>query len=530
MVDVTRFRESRSWLAHSALLAGFSGAMLASSAQASGAIEAISRMAALGSPVSIDVDLGPDDLTAPFDQSVVRLSDGEDIFDREATMSVRNGHRFITLSTVASAAAGRHEGSLLLDLCKDRMCKSGPVTPMIALPYDINIIANGQVWPGDHLTSLSSTSNTPDWAMFQGNAAHTGFVPVRVDPNKITTRWQIFSNSLQASFIPGVASMATSDGLVYLSGDLQLKVFRESDGGAVWSHDFSDLTYPSVNPPAVVNGVAYVAAGHQSSTYMFAFDAKTGVKQFQTQMSSQWETYLSPAVGDVGVYTNAGTYGGLYGFSFTGTQLFFSSEQQQSVWTPAVDGSGVYSYTGELRIVNPSTGALTHSIKDPSFTNYVGTIGGSPVLGSTGSVFAANYANAQFIGDNTLLNFRVDTDSIGWRVDGAYPTTPGYSDGNVYAVNNRPLRLEVRAERNGALRSSWTPPSSGGDAYFVSEVLLTQNLIFVSTNITTYAISRTTNKVVWSYPISGKLALSKSGILYVQSPTSLTAFNVSQGR
>ena len=77
---------------------------------------------------------------------------------------------------------------------------------------------------------------------------------------------------------------------------------------------------------------------------------------------------------------------------------------------------------------------------------------------------------------------------------------------------------------------SWTPPAAG-DTKFVSEVLLTQNTVIVSTNLSTYAIDRKTNHVVWSYPVAGNLALSPNGILYIESPgtngaTTLTAINV----
>jgi hypothetical protein len=282
-----------------------------------------------------------------------------------------------------------------------------------------------------------------------------------------------------------------------------------------------------VNPPAVSKGVVYVAAGQQDSTYMFAFDATSGAQVFQSQMSSQWENYLAPTVGDKGIYTNAGTYGGLYGFKRDGSPRFFVGENQQSLWTPAVDGSGVYSYTGYLQVVDPRTGAVTHTIEDDTFTNYTYIIGGSPVLGAPGSVFVANYINAQLNGGgigNTLLRFSVATDSIAWKVAGDYPTTPAYAAGYLLAVNNKPFRLEVRAEADGGLQWEWSP--SAGDQYFVSEVLLTQNLAFVSTDVATYAISLKTHKKVWSYPLSGKLALSKSGILYIQGSDTLTAFNV----
>ena len=283
-----------------------------------------------------------------------------------------------------------------------------------------------------------------------------------------------------------------------------------------------------MNPAGIANGIVYVAAGQQSSTYLFAFKTSNGALVFKSEMSSQWENYLAPTIGASGIYTNAGTYGGLFGFATSGAELFFATENQTSLWTPAVDSNGVYSYTGYLQVNDPVTGAVTHTIADPSFQLYIYEIGGSPVIGAPGSIFAANYANSLLNGGgigNTLLNFRVASNSIAWQVAGDYPSTPAYDKGRLYVANNNPVRLEVRAENDGALVWSWIPPQAG-DTGFVSEVLLTQNLVFVSTNLATYAVDLSTHMTVWSVPLVGKLSVSKNGILYIQAADEISAFNL----
>ena len=252
---------------------------------------------------------------------------------------------------------------------------------------------------------------------------------------------------------------------------------------------------------------------------MWAFNAADGALVFKTPMSSQWEHYLAPSVGASGVYTNAGTYGGLFAFTPAGQSLFTAFEPQTSVWTPAVDGNAVYVYAGGgLTVADPVTGATTVTIADPTYQNYIYEIGGSPVLGAAGSVFVANYANWILNGGgigNTLLRFDTAAGAIAWQVAGNYPATPAYDAGVLYAVNNFPVRLEARAEADGALLWSWVPPQAG-DTGFASEVLLTKNLVFVSTNLATYAIDRTSQHTVWSYPQTGKLALSQNGVLYIE--------------
>jgi outer membrane protein assembly factor BamB len=354
-------------------------------------------------------------------------------------------------------------------------------------------------------------------------------VPVNVNPNQFSTRWQIPMAEVLPSWMYMRVTLTTYNGQFFNAGNKILYARKEFDGSLVWQYDFSGLQFPSVNPPAVANGIVYIAAGQQDSTFMFAFNAADGTLIFKTPMRSQWDTYLAPTIGAKGVYANAGTYGGLYAFNTSGQQMFFAQMAQTDMWTPAVDVAGVYTYTGGiLQVIDPSSGAVLNSITDPTFQNYSYEIDGSPVLGAAGSVFVANYNNAPInnssIG-NTLLNFNVSKNIIAWQIHGVYPSTPAYAEGVLYVANENPIRLEARAESDGTLLWSWTPPQAG-DTNFKSEVLLTNNLVFVSTNLSIYAIDMNTHRTVWSYPLMGKLALSQNGILYIQGQNFLIAINL----
>jgi hypothetical protein len=48
----------------------------------------------------------------------------------------------------------------------------------------------------------------------------------------------------------------------------------------------------------------------------------------------------------------------------------------------------------------------------------------------------------------------------------------------------------------------------------------------VATNLATYGIDVQTHRLVFSYPLPGRLALSHNGILYIQGVGPLTAINV----
>jgi hypothetical protein len=485
----------------------------------------ISRMVATGTPLVVQLAVSSQSFSGSIHS---QASDPSSLFKASVSVAPANGTYAFALTVSPTIAAGHYTGSVTLSLCSDQACTM-PLSPAsVAVPFDVYVLSSSSSWPGNNLTTLAPYPGVPDWTMYQGNAAHTGYVPVSLDPNSFSTRWRGPSLGNQIGYNASEETLTTSDGQLFLPNGLALYALNELDASQVWTHDFSTLATPSINPPSVANSTVYVVAGQQTSTALYALNASDGTLVFQSPLVSQFEHHLAPTIGAQGVYTNAGEYGGLYGFSSSGQQLFFEQLAQTSEWTPAVDDSYVYSYTGPLTISDPVSGALIASIQDPTFSNYVYTIGGSVVLGAPGSVFAANYSNAFLNGGgigNTLLDFDVNHQTIAWQVAGDYENTPAYHAGILYSVNNNPFQLEARSESDGSLLWSWTPPQVG-DSTFTSEVLLTDTLVFVSTQLGIYGIDVNTRQTVWSYPLVGRLALSQSGILYIQGQGPLIAINV----
>lgn len=494
----------------------------------------ISRTVVGGTAVSVAVQAKPNFAITGTLYAVV-TSATDSAFQASATATQgTDGAYTLELTTSTNAAVGVHAGTATVMLCDEPTCQGSAPLAALSVPFSVSVMTPASAWPGNHLTTLSAWADVPDWTTFQGTAAHTGYVPVTLNPDRIATRWQRAATAAYAqaggAYYKNFNAAVTSGGLLFTAEGKELLASNEHDGSVAWRYSFSTLAWPSANPPAVAEGTVYMAAGQtSSSTYFWAFDAATGAQRFKTPMTSQWERYLAPTIGSHAVYTNAGTYGGVYGFDAEGNQLFFRGLGQTSSWTPAVDETGVYCYTnGNLQVLEPSSGTVVHTIVDPTFTNYVYEIGGAPVLGAPGSVFVANYVNTRINGGavgNTLLNFDIAAESIRWQVAGDYPSTPAYRAKVLYAANNKPMRLEARAEDSGALAWSWVPPQAG-DTSFESEVLVTDNLVFVCTNLALYAIDLTAHKTVWSYPIVGRLTLSAQGVLYVAGQSTLTAFNV----
>ena len=433
----------------------------------------------------------------------------------------------IALTSSPTLAPGHYTGNVQLQICSDAACTTQVGGSPLVVPYDIQVTA----MPANAgLTALNVQPGVPAWEMFQGNASHTGYVPVTIDPTKFASRWLWLAQAPPTT-------MSVANGILYVVSPPILYALRESDMSLAWSHDFSDVLAGSpfpvsllaVNPPTVSGGTVYVTEDAQQYSYMFAFDAATGNLLYQSQMGAQWEHYLAPTVYGGAVYNDGGGYGGMFAFdTASGSQLFFAYLQQFDFWTPAVDAYYAYAYIGgqtaytpaQLNVLDRQTGALVAQILDNSYQWAGYSMYGSPVIGAPGSVVATNTGNSA---SNELIDFDIATTSISWHIPGHYHGNPAYHAGVFYALNGSPLyspasvpvTLEARSEADGSLLWIWSAPTGDVITEAESDVLLTENLVFVSTDNATYAIDLTTHVAVWTLPYRGHLAISDRGVLYL---------------
>ena len=470
----------------------------------------------VGNPVPFLINLAATVASGLSFPIYVNVNDPSGTILGTATLASQpSNHYALTLQANPSLAVGHYTGSLELNVCHDQNCVQPVLGSPVPVPFDIQIAAN----PNAGLTPLMPWPGVGDWETFQGNAAHTGFVPVTLDPTVFATRWLWTAPDKQISTVTAAA------GRLYVNSGHVTYALNEFDSSTAWQHDFNvDLAginfITTLNPPAVSGGKTFVTTSPSQATWMYGFDASNGAPLFKTAFDSQAERYLAPTVDDGVVFEDGGLYGGMYAFDANaGTQTFFTALQQYDEWTPAVDTNYAYAYVGgpgasagQLSIVDRHTGTLVASIVDPSFHWNGDSMFSAPVLGQPSSVFAVNVGNPAA---NSLLDFDTTAQSILWQVAGGYTGNPAYGASVLYAVNSSPYRLEARSESDGSLLWSWAPQPLRSETRFIGDVLATNNLVFVSTNTTTYAISQSTHQPVWSIPIPGRLALSANGILYV---------------
>jgi outer membrane protein assembly factor BamB len=261
---------------------------------------------------------------------------------------------------------------------------------------------------------------------------------------------------------------------------------------------------------------------------MWTLDLDDGSVESRTSFDSQWESYLAPTIKDGHVFTNGGTYGGMYSFrGIDGTRRWFAHLQQYDLWTPAVDERYAYAHTGyELAIVDRRNGARVASIPNTSFNWRGYALNIAPVLPGDGSVLVVDgIYNFESPHNNGLIRYDVETRTESWRIGGSFVSNPVVAAGRVYALDSVANRLEARDVSTGALLWSWVVPDAQ-ESLPVGNMIVTNNLIFLCTTAATYAIDLNTRAVVWREPKVGHLALSSNKVLYIVAPRRIDAFDL----
>ena len=429
-----------------------------------------------------------------------------------AVTTIDDTHFRVEVRTAAGLAVGRHTGYVALKACRDQACADEVPRGTLYVAYEVIIEDPANVVLGE-------------WETFQRDAGHTGYVPATFHPRHFSYKWE-WRRPMNGS-LNFINQVATAPGLVFVSDDdyhasMSLRALRESDGGLVWQQSFQN--YPALNPPAAVDGKVYVTTTGHQQTFLWAFNADTGTPVFQNTFSAQWPNLLPPTIRDGRVYTNGGYFGGgVYAYHATTGDLQWSMfGGDDDMTTPAVDPSKVYYYTGTALVTyDPATGLRLSSTDDPYNPGQGYSHHGAPMLGLPDSV--TTFSGGAFSGRaassveqytlRPLVNFSVANNMARWRTTRTYMTQPATAKGVIYAGSNTPKSFDAIDEATGQVLWSWVPPPS--DTRFHRNVVVTDNLAFVSTDRAVYAIDLRTREPVWSYPTPGMLAISGGGTLYI---------------
>ncbi len=392
----------------------------------------------------------------------------------------------------------------------------GELTTGALATGEVQLTLHAEYTEGDTLTASKEVlcraddpAETPgSWPMYQADARHTGHVHVAFDPAGFTLRWQrnlgagLWLNPVAAGEGKVFASLLT-----YFSNVPTLFALRAPDGATLWSKNFGDVF--TVDPPSFAYGNVYVQVidGNERAT-LNAFDGDTGAPVFQATQSAQWYRYLGPTLFDGKAYAGDGGYGGMSGFdAYSGDREWFAPLPQYDGWTPAVDASRTYEYFGEyqpgLYAQHRATGVSDLFVADPSFDWNGWSMSSAPVLGT--------HDDAIVIQNGRLISF--DTTAAGairWEFHSQFDGQPSVAHDLIYAIDAG--RLRVLDEVTHGELWSWAPDQ--GDLR--GPLVVTDTHVFVASGDKVYAVDMATRQPVWSFPVSGHLAIA-DGMLYVAS-------------
>lgn len=404
----------------------------------------------------------------------------------------RDAYR-IVVGLPVSAPPGDHAGSLSVRACVDAQCAEVYPDTTRSIEYSLRVNAVGE------------------WETLQRNARHDGYVPIHLEPPHYSVAWT-WENP-----VPGELSPAVTDGgMVFVSGSPSLFALRASDGAVQWRRVFNANR---LNPPSVSNGIVYAATTGHEETYLYALQASDGQQKYQSPFHTQWAEILNPTVHGGRVFVNSGYYGGMV-YSFdqgAGSSAWSASGGTYGMNTPAVDDAYVYAFNGDTLDVMHATDGALHTSIGPNPGGIQEDYHGTVMLGSSDHVLA--YDGTTYYGPSAkrqLIDYSVASNAVRWRSIALYTNFPAVAKGIVYATSNETYTLDALDEGTGRVLWSWRPPEQFFE--FIGNVVVTDNVVFASTDQRLYAIDLRTRKTRWSAPTPGTLSISANRMLFVSSP------------
>ena len=348
------------------------------------------------------------------------------------------------------------------------------------------------------------------WAMHQGDAAHTGYVPVKVDASAYQQVWANLDLSGTATFSTatvrnGVASVSVDD---ILDGKL-LRAFDMTDGSTMWTVDYGAIH--QLSPPTATDDALFVQTAADGSGAMHRLDIATGTEVFQTPYDSTIALLLAPTLFDEHLYAYAAFPLGDGGYPLEGIASY-RTDAVGTQWSTifgrypnsatAVDNANVYALTEDgLTVVDRSTGAVNFVIQSPpGVLGYAGV--NSTALDRFGRIFV--------ILNHELIAFDTDRRNVAWVLDADFDGDASFASGIVYVTDSGAVVAVDSRNGNELWRWAGTYPVN-------SSLVVTADYLFASTYGGTVILDRRTGDDVCSLPVSGELSMDESGTLLVST-------------
>jgi alpha-tubulin suppressor-like RCC1 family protein len=350
-----------------------------------------------------------------------------------------------------------------------------------------------------------------DWPTFGGSPAHNGRHPAALDSTHFLPAW---NSEVQAGQSLNRAAISKGRAVVvpqsrFVTG-ISVRGLDLKTGESLWS--FPVPSSNSTNPPSIHQDKVYFQRGKGTgggdTPQLFSLDAVNGQQVWASNFGAQWESYEAPAIGDAGIFINGGTYGGMYGFNFNGTERFFHNIAQYDRWTPTLANGRLFSWVaGFFTEHNPYDGSRLWSLD--SGWDWRGW--------SMNTVSAVAGNSAALISTTDLICVDLPTRSIRWRVRATYSGSPGIANGRVFAI------------QGNAVRSYSLADGAPGLVYQADAALLDQPILFndrlaISSEAKTWIFNLEDGVLLQTLNAGGRLSYSNGYLLAAGNDGVLRAF------
>ncbi|MDX1494694.1 MAG: PQQ-binding-like beta-propeller repeat protein [Longimicrobiales bacterium] len=380
------------------------------------------------------------------------------------------------------------------------------------------VATHDTVWRRAAITvgDVEDWSAVGDWRTHQGDADHSGYVPVFLDVDRFQPSWTV-TPTVGLHLNPVVVE---GDDVAFVTNSLNqskiVGVLSSQSGAEKWRVELAASHH--ADPPAIDGGRVFAVTRSTSTSRLLAYDAATGAEQFVSFFDGSAMEFLSPVPHEGRIYVPGGATGGLYRFdATTGAQDWHAPLPAYDLWTPVVDQGSAYAYVGAdapgVYTIDAETGAITDTGADPGHQAFEPRLRTSPVR-TQGNRLVVTQEGRLVVYDLADLS---QVWSLVYDGQNRFEYQPAVADGSIFTINRG--RLDVRDEVDGALLWSWNPPDLDS---LSGPVVVTRNLVFVTSSSALYAIHRGSRELAWSSSKTGSIAFSSDGGLFIVDEDAIT--------
>ena len=198
-----------------------------------------------------------------------------------------------------------------------------------------------------------------------------------------------------------------------------------------------------------------------------------------------------------------------------------------------VDGNVVFNVAGlQMKLLQADSGQPVSTLPMASGMESSQTYGAAAVATGRGSVLAMSGSTSLFTVNSPELNYGAKRAlnrfasaplATSWSTPALYDGVPVAADGVIYAYRYDPNQLDALDEATGQVLWSWPLPESEG-SFFRDNMIVTRNILFLSTNTGLKAFDLKTRSIVWRLTLDncngwdacyGNISMSADRILFM---------------